>query len=73
MALAVFVCGVMAVSLLSGLLFLGSGIYYLHTDKHSAARIYILIGCVLFMLGFGFPLLLVFFGLGTAWLFCVGM
>ncbi|SCJ16816.1 Uncharacterised protein [uncultured Clostridium sp.] len=57
MALAVFVCGVMAVSLLSGLLFLGSGIYYLHTDKHSAARIYILIGCVLFMLSLGYPML----------------
>ena len=55
MALTVFVCGVMAVSLLSGMLFLGSGIYYLHTDKHSAARIYILIGCVLFILGLGYP------------------
>ncbi len=57
MALTVFVCGVMAVSLLSGMLFLGSGIYYLHTDKHSAARIYILIGCVLFILGLGYPML----------------
>ncbi len=57
MALAVFVCGVMAVSLLSGMLFLGSGIYYLHTDKHSAARIYILIGWVLFMLSLGYPML----------------
>ena len=57
MALAVFVCGVMAVSLLSGLLFLGSGIYDRHTDKHSAARIYILIGCVLFMLSLGYPML----------------
>ena len=57
MALTVFVCGVMAVSLLSGMLFLGSGIYYLHTDKHSAARIYIHIGCVLFILGLGYPML----------------
>ena len=57
MALTVFVCGVMAVSLLSGMLFLCSGIYYLHTDKHSAARIYILIGCVLFILGLGYPML----------------
>ena len=60
MALAVFVCGVMAVSLLSGLLFLGSGIYYLHTDKHSTARVYILIGLGLLMLGLGFPLLMVY-------------
>ena len=57
MALTVFVFGVMAVSVLYGMLFLGSGIYYLHTDKHSAARIYILIGCVLFILGLGYPML----------------
>ena len=60
MALAVFVCGVMAVSLLSGMLFLYSGIYYLHTDKHSTARVYILIGLGLLMLGLGFPLLMVY-------------
>lgn len=58
MALTVFVCGVMAVSLFSGIFFfLYSGIYYLHTDKHSAARIYILIGCVLLILSLGYPLL----------------
>lgn len=57
MALVVFVCGVMAVSLFSGLFFLYSGIYYLHTDKHSAARIYILIGCVLLILSVWVPLL----------------
>ena len=57
MALAVFVCGVMAVSLFSGVFFLYSGIYYLHTDKHSAARIYILIGCVLLILSLGYPML----------------
>ena len=57
MALAVFVCGVMAVSLFSGLLFLYSGIYYLHTDKHSAARIYILIGLVLLILSVWVPVL----------------
>ena len=60
MALAVFVCGVMAVSLFSGMLFLYSGIYYLHTDKHSTARVYILIGLGLLMLGLGFPLLMVY-------------
>ena len=57
MALTVFVCGVMAGSLFSGIFFLYSGIYYLHTDKHSAARIYILIGCVLLILSLGYPLL----------------
>ena len=57
MALTVFVCGVMAVSLFSGIFFLYSGIYYLHTDKHSAARIYILVGCVLLILSLGYPLL----------------
>ena len=57
MALTVFVCGVMAVSLFSGIFFLYSGIYYLHTDKHSAARIYILIGGVLLILRLGYPLL----------------
>lgn len=57
MALAVFVCGVMGVSLLSGVLFLYSGIYYLHTDKHFAARIYILIGGVLLILSLGYPML----------------
>ena len=57
MALVVFVCGVMVVSLFSGLFFLRSGIYYLHTDKHSAARIYILIGLVLLILSVWVPVL----------------
>ena len=57
MALVVFVCGVMVVSLFSGLFFLGSGIYYLHTDKHSAARNYILIELVLLILSVWVPVL----------------
>ena len=55
--MGLFLCTIMAVLSLGGGILLFSGIGYLHTDKHSAATYYILIGFGLLMLGFGFPLL----------------
>lgn len=57
MDLVAFLLVVMGVSFVAGLIFLYFGVGRLHTDKHSTARVYILIGLGLLMLGLGFPLL----------------
>ena len=56
--MGLFLCTIMAVLSLGGGILLFSGIGYLHTDKHSAAPYYILLGFGLLRLGVGFPRLL---------------